>query len=209
MTVVNKHTKIISAAIKVFAKKGFFTARISDIAKEAKVADGTIYIYFNNKYDILLSIFEEEIGKIFEKTQNLLAKEEDPRRMLEIYTNQYFKAMKKNKNLGEVIHIELRQTNKVIKNYRNNQFNSYLNIVADIIIKGQDQGIFRSDIIPDVAKSWFVWVLKWSLRPVWVLAPVLPTSNIPRLVRPSATTAMICLQALTCCYVCANPNLPK
>ena len=64
MTVVNKHTKIISAAIKVFAKKGFFTARISDIAKEAKVADGTIYIYFNNKYDILLSIFEEEIGEM-------------------------------------------------------------------------------------------------------------------------------------------------
>lgn len=166
MTVVNKHTKIISAAIKVFAKKGFFTARISDIAKEAKVADGTIYIYFNNKYDILLSIFEEEIGKIFEKTQNLLAKEEDPRRMLEIYTNQYFKAMKKNKNLGEVIHIELRQTNKVIKNYRNNQFNSYLNIVADIIIKGQDQGIFRSDIIPDVAKRIYFGALDEVTR-VW------------------------------------------
>ncbi len=64
MKAENKHSKIISAATKVFAKKGFFTARISDIAKEAKVADGTIYLYFNNKYDILLSVFEEEIGKI-------------------------------------------------------------------------------------------------------------------------------------------------
>ena len=150
MTVVNKHTKIISAAIKVFAKKGFFTARISDIAKEAKVADGTIYIYFNNKYDILLSIFEEE----------------DPCRMLEIYTNQYFKAMKKNKHLGEVIHIELRQTNKLIKNYRNNQFNSYLNVVADIIRKGQNQGIFRPDIIPDVAKRIYFGALDEVTR-VW------------------------------------------
>jgi len=166
MTVVNKHTKIISAAIKVFAKKGFFTARISDIAKEAKVADGTIYIYFNNKYDILLSIFEEEIGKIFDKTQKLLAEEEDPCRMLEIYTNQYFKAMKKNKNLGEVIHIELRQTNKLIKNYRNNQFNSYLNVVADIIRKGQNQGIFRPDIIPDVAKRIYFGALDEVTR-VW------------------------------------------
>ena len=64
MRISDKHNKIIQAAIKVFARKGFFSARISDIAKKAKVADGTIYLYFNNKYDILISIFEEEIGKI-------------------------------------------------------------------------------------------------------------------------------------------------
>jgi TetR/AcrR family fatty acid metabolism transcriptional regulator len=166
MTVVNKHTKIISAAIKVFAKKGFFTARISDIAKEAKVADGTIYIYFNNKYDILLSIFEEEIGKIFDKTQKLLSEEEDPARMLEIYTNQYLLAMKKNKNLGEVIHIELRQTNRLIKDYRNNKFCAYLNIIADIIRQGQSQKVFRSDIIPDVAKRIYFGALDEVTR-VW------------------------------------------
>ncbi len=166
MTVVNKHTKIISAAIKVFAKKGFFTARISDIAKEAKVADGTIYIYFNNKYDILLSIFEEEIGKIFDKTQKLLLEEEDPCRMLEIYTRQYLQAMKKNKNLGEVIHIELRQTNRLIKDYRNNKFCAYLNIIADIIRKGQSQKIYRPDIIPDVAKRIYFGALDEVTR-VW------------------------------------------
>ena len=166
MVVVNKHAKIISAAIKVFAKKGFFTARISDIAKEAKVADGTIYIYFNNKYDILLSIFEEEIGKIFDTTQKLLAEEQDPQEMLKIYVNQYLKAMKKNKNLGEVIQIELRQTNKVIKNYRKNEFSAYTNIIAEIIKKGQDQGIYRPDILPDVAKRVFFGALDEVSR-VW------------------------------------------
>ena len=89
MKAENKHSKIISAATKVFAKKGFFTARISDIAKEAKVADGTIYLYFNNKYDILLSVFEEEVGKIVEKTSKLLSNEDDPTKMLEIYTVQH------------------------------------------------------------------------------------------------------------------------
>ena len=64
MKTLNKHGKIINAATKVFAKKGFFNARISDIAKEAKVADGTIYLYFDNKFDILLSVLEEEIGKL-------------------------------------------------------------------------------------------------------------------------------------------------
>ena len=82
MKAANKHSKIIQAATKVFAKKGFFNARISDIAKEAKVADGTIYLYFNNKYDILLSVFEEEVGKIVEKTDKLLSTENDPKKML-------------------------------------------------------------------------------------------------------------------------------
>ncbi len=74
--------------------------------------------------------------------------------------------MKKNKNLGQVIHIELRQTNKLIKDYRNNKFSGYLNIVADIIRQGQDQGVFRSDIIPDVAKRILFGVLDEVTR-VW------------------------------------------
>lgn len=108
MKAENKHIKIISAATKVFAKKGFFTARISDIAKEAKVADGTIYLYFNNKYDILLSVFEEEVGKIVDATKQLIAKETDPVEMLKVYINQHLQAMKKNRYLAEVIQIELR-----------------------------------------------------------------------------------------------------
>ncbi len=148
----NKHTKIISAATKVFAKKGFFTARISDIAKEAKVADGTIYLYFNNKYDILLSVFEEEVGKIVENTKILIAKEDDPAEMLKVYITQHLLAMKKNRYLAEVIQIELRQTNKVIKTYRDNKFTEYISIIADIIQKGQQANRYKSDINPEIAK---------------------------------------------------------
>jgi TetR/AcrR family fatty acid metabolism transcriptional regulator len=166
MKAENKHSKIISAATKVFAKKGFFTARISDIAKEAKVADGTIYLYFNNKYDILLSVFEEEVGKIVEKTEKLLSNEEDPKKMLEIFTIQHLMAMKKNKNLAEVIQIELRQTNKVIKDYRNNKFNEYIGIIADIIKKGQETGIYRPDVKPDIAKRIYFGALDEVSR-VW------------------------------------------
>ena len=166
MKAENKHSKIISAATKVFAKKGFFTARISDIAKEAKVADGTIYLYFNNKYDILLSVFEEEVGKIAEKTDRLLSKEEDPTKMLEIFTIQHLMAMKKNKNLAEVIQIELRQTNKVIKDYRNNKFDDYTSIIADIIKMGQKTGVYKADIKPDIAKRIFFGALDEVSR-VW------------------------------------------
>ncbi len=166
MKAENKHSKIISAATKVFAKKGFFTARISDIAKEAKVADGTIYLYFNNKYDILLSVFEEEVGKIVENTEKLLSLEDDPRKQLEIFAIQHLLAMKKNRHLAEVIQIELRQTHKIIKEYRDNNFSNYTGIIAEIIRNGQKSGIYRSDIKPDLAKRAFFGALDEISR-VW------------------------------------------
>jgi TetR/AcrR family fatty acid metabolism transcriptional regulator len=149
----DKHLKIIRAATKVFAKKGFFNARISDIAKEAKVADGTIYLYFNNKFDILLSVFEEEIGKLIEQVTLLLQKEDNPRRMLEIFIANHLEEMKKNRNLAEVIHIELRQTSKLIRDYRKNKFSDYLDLIASIIEHGQQNGIFRQDVHPEIAKQ--------------------------------------------------------
>jgi len=152
MKSADKHSKIIRAATKVFAKKGFFNARISDIAKEAKVADGTIYLYFNNKFDILISVFEQEIGKLIEQVKVLIDEEDNPQKMLEIFITRHLTEMKKNKNLAEVIQIELRQTNKIIRDYRNNNFSEYVNIISTIIKKGQEQGIYRKDILPGIAK---------------------------------------------------------
>jgi len=149
----DKHRKIIPAATKLFAKKGFFTARISDIAKEAKVADGTIYLYFNNKLDILLSVFEQELDKLIDQVIALLEKETDPQAKLRIFITNHLEEMKKNRYLAEVIHIELRQTSKLIREYRKNTFNEYLAIIARIITDGQDAGVFRQDISPQVARQ--------------------------------------------------------
>ncbi len=152
MKSADKHNKIIRAATKVFAKKGFFNARISDIAKEAKVADGTIYLYFNNKFDILISVFEQEIGRLVDQVSDLIAKEDDPHKMLEIFIFKHLVEMKKNRNLAEVIQIELRQTNKVIRDYRDNKFSEYINIISTIIKQGQKEKIYRQDIQPGLAK---------------------------------------------------------
>lgn len=168
MKSVNKHSKIIRAATKVFAKKGFFNARISDIAKVAKVADGTIYLYFNNKFDILLSVFEEEIGNLIDQVKKLLAEEDDPRKMLEIFARKHLTVMKKNKNLAEVIQIELRQSAKLIKDYRNNKFSEYINIISTIIKLGQEQSIYRASIKPGIAKRAFFGALDEISR-IWAV----------------------------------------
>lgn len=152
MKSIDKHKKIIRAATKVFAKKGFFNARISDIAKEAKIADGTIYLYFKNKFDILISVFEQEMGKLIDQIADLLAEETDPQKKLDIFILNHLEELKKNRNLADVIHVELRQTHKLIRDYRKNVFSNYLNIVAGIIREGQEKGIYRQDVNPDVAK---------------------------------------------------------
>jgi TetR/AcrR family fatty acid metabolism transcriptional regulator len=169
MKTADKHSKIIQAATKVFAKKGFFNARISDIAKEAKVADGTIYLYFNNKFDILISVFEEEIGGLIEQVSKILALEPDPRKQLEIFATRHLTMMKKNKNLAEVIQIELRQSAKLIKEYRNNKFSEYIDIISTIIKAGQAQGLYRADIKPGIAKRAFFGALDEISR-VWSLS---------------------------------------
>lgn len=169
MKATDKHSKIIHAATKVFAKKGFFNARISDIAKEAKVADGTIYLYFNNKFDILISVFEEEIGDLIHQVTTALAIEPDPRKKLEIFATKHLTIMKKNKNLAEVIQIELRQSAKMIKEYRNNKFSEYIDIISAIIKEGQAQNIYRADIKPGIAKRAFFGALDEISR-VWSIS---------------------------------------
>jgi TetR/AcrR family fatty acid metabolism transcriptional regulator len=165
----DKHEKIIQAAIKVFAKKGFFSARISDIAQKAKVADGTIYLYFNNKYDILISIFEEEIGKIIKEVKNLIDQEDDPRKMLEIFAMEHMRMVRDRRNLAEVLQMELRQSNKFMREYRNTKFIEYVDIVSKIIRKGQEMNIFRKEVMPGVAKRAMFGALDETAR-LWILS---------------------------------------
>lgn len=169
MKVADKHKKILQAAIKVFAAKGFFSARISEIAKEANVADGTIYLYFNNKYDILVTIFEEEMGKIIAKIKNELTLHEDPRKKLAIFAEFHLGIVEENRHLAEVIQVELRQSSKFMKEYRNKKFAEYLNIISSIVREGQEKGLFKKDVSPGIFKRAFFGAIDEMSR-FWVLS---------------------------------------
>jgi TetR/AcrR family fatty acid metabolism transcriptional regulator len=173
MKSADKHSKIIRAAVKVFAKKGFYSARISDIAKVAKVADGTIYLYFNNKFDILLSVFDTEIGKLISEVKELIEKEDNPCRMIEIFAIKHLTMLKDNRSLAEIIQMELRQNNKLIKEYRINKFSEYVDIISAIIHKGQDMNLFSKKVQPGVAKRAFFGALDEMAR-LWILSPKPP-----------------------------------
>ena len=169
MKVANKHGRIIQAAIKVFARNGFFNSRIAEIAKEANVADGTIYLYFNNKYDILITIFEEEMGKIIASVKQELSKTDNPCEKLEIFALQHLSLVEKNKDLAEIIQVELRQSSKFMKEYRNRKFAEYLQIISNIVKEGQKKGLFRKDVMPGIFKRAYFGALDEMSR-FWVLS---------------------------------------
>jgi len=166
---IDKHSRIINAALKVFAAKGFYNTRISEIAHEAKVADGTIYLYFKNKDDILISLFEEEFGNICKMVQKELNKTSDPAEKLRIFALRYLNLILDNRNLAEVIQVELRQSSKFMREYVNKIFMEYLNLVSTIIKEGQEKGVFRKDIAPGIAKRAFFGALDEMAR-YWVLS---------------------------------------
>jgi TetR/AcrR family fatty acid metabolism transcriptional regulator len=164
-----KYLRIIKAATKIFAKKGFFKAKVADIAKEAQVADGTIYLYFENKDDILISLFEEQMQLVLENMRRELSKEHDAVKKIERFAVTHLKLIESNKNVAEIIQVELRQSTKFMKEYKNERFMEYLNLIADIIEEGQEEGIFNRSIIPNIAKRAFFGALDEMSR-FWVLS---------------------------------------
>jgi TetR/AcrR family fatty acid metabolism transcriptional regulator len=165
----DKFNRIIQAAVKVFARKGFYNAKIAEIAREAQVADGTIYLYFQNKDDILINLFEVKMDLILQNMREKLALEKNPLKKVEIFALQHLKMMENSKDLSEVIQVEMRQSSKFMKEYKNEKFFEYLRIFSDIVEQGQKEGIFRPDIIPGIAKRAFFGALDEMSR-YWVLS---------------------------------------
>lgn len=165
----DKHKRIMQAALKVFARKGFYTSRVSEIAKEAGVADGTIYLYFKNKDDILISIFEEEMERMIKSMKDEIDKVEDTCEKIKVFALKHLNMISETQDWAEVVQVELRQSSKFMREYVNELYVRYLNIFASIIREGQEKGIFRDDINTGIAKRSFFGALDEMGR-YWVLS---------------------------------------
>jgi len=164
-----KRDLIVEAAVQVFAEKGFHQARISDIATRAGVADGTIYLYFKNKEDLLLSIFEEKMDELLDGMHAALDGIEDPLDRVRRFAQHHFLQVRDNRAAAEVLQVELRLSNKFLKEYRPEKLWDYLNIFADIVRSGQHAGLFRPEIDPFIAMWGFFGGLD-EIAMQWVLA---------------------------------------
>jgi TetR/AcrR family fatty acid metabolism transcriptional regulator len=165
----DKRTRITEAAIEVFAERGFSQARVSDVARRAGVADGTIYLYFKSKDDLLLSVFEEKMDFMLEGLREALVGCDDPPEQIRRFTRFHFEQVRTNRAAAEVLQLELRMSRKFLKEYRPEKLWSYLGMFRSILLEGQRRGVFRGDVDPFIA-MWSFFGAMDELGVQWVLA---------------------------------------
>jgi len=163
-----KRLLIIESAVKVFARKGFYNASVSEIAREAGIADGGMYTYFGGKDDLLISLFEYKMEDILTRFNSHLKDISDPLIKLKEFIKVYFQLIQEDKNLAEVFQVELRQSSKFLKDYHNQKFIDYLNLIAGILQDGINIGFFNPAIDIDITKIMIFGALDEMARQ-WIL----------------------------------------
>jgi len=149
----SKRERLLKAAIKVFARDGFFKAKVEEIARHAGVATGTTYLYFKNKDDLLISIFEEEMTPIIERIKAELSNQTSPEERISTFISRHFAMVEQNPDLALLLEVELRQSNKFLHEYQGSTFKEYLDLIGEAFADGQQDGTFRQDIHPSIFKQ--------------------------------------------------------
>ncbi len=171
----DKRERILRAAIKVFARKGFYATRVSEIAKAAGVADGTIYLYFKNKDAVLVSIFEDRIGKLIEVLRAEIEKAEGVEAKIRTIIELQLGLLEGQRDLAEVITVNLRQSSRLLKQYAAPMFREYLEVIAAVFREGQKSGDVRSGLSPLIMARG-LWGELDGIALTWALADGEPSN---------------------------------
>jgi TetR/AcrR family fatty acid metabolism transcriptional regulator len=155
----DKRQRILHAAVRVFAKKGYHGAKVAEIARKADVADGTIYLYFRNKEDILVSLFDEVMVEHLEQAREELgAVSGAPARLLAI-ARHHLRVMGANRDLAVVFQVELRQSTHFMVRFTASWLQDYFALLGEVIQQGQQEGSLRADLPRKVATKAFFGAL--------------------------------------------------
>jgi TetR/AcrR family fatty acid metabolism transcriptional regulator len=149
--IADKREAILRAAIKVFAQKGYFNSKVADIAKEAGIADGTVYLYFKSKDEILHSIFDRAMEEFIAEGKREIAEIERADERLKRIAQLHLEKLGADRDLAVVFQVELRGSTKFMEEFSGGGFAEYLDIIQQTIAEGQKSGVFRSDLKPITA----------------------------------------------------------
>lgn len=165
-----KYERILEAALRVFAAKGFHEAKVTEIARTAGVADGTIYLYFKNKDDLLISLFESRLEQINSGLRSELAETSSPRVQVECFVRYHLRLAEQSPELTAFITVELRRSGKFIKEYAKEQLAEYLDQLGEILDRGKRDGSFRAEVSTGILKHLVFGALDHTCQ-IWVVNP--------------------------------------
>ncbi|WP_252314742.1 TetR/AcrR family transcriptional regulator [Sinobaca sp. H24] len=148
-----KYEQIIEAAVDVIAENGYYNSQVSKIAKRAGVADGTIYLYFANKEDVLISVFEEKMGQFITNIKDELTSRLSVEEKLHSLVANHFRQLSLSRNLAIVTQLELRQSSSHLRKQINDILKEYLIIMDGLIEEGKATGVFSDDLNEKLARQ--------------------------------------------------------
>jgi TetR/AcrR family fatty acid metabolism transcriptional regulator len=148
----DKRARILDAAIKVFAERGFHSATVAEIARAAGVADGTIYLYFKGKDDLLLRLFDEKMTELLAEAKAALGQEPTAPGKLRRFIQLHLTAVERNPELAAVLIVEMRQSAQFLKAADRQKLAAYVDLIAEVVRSGQETGELDGNISPATVK---------------------------------------------------------
>jgi TetR/AcrR family fatty acid metabolism transcriptional regulator len=174
----DKRAAILRAAIQVFAHNGYFNSKVADIAREAGVADGTVYLYFKSKEDILHSIFDRSMEEAICEAKRQLAAITDAREKLRRIAMLHLERLGADRDLAVVFQVELRGSTKFMEEFSAAGLAEYLGLIRQAFEEGQAAGIFRAELnakvvakilfgaLDEMATNWILSKRRYKLAPL-------------------------------------------
>ena len=174
----DKREAILRAATSVFAHNGYFNSKVADIAREAGVADGTVYLYFKSKEDILHSIFDRNVEEALDAARKRIERVTDPKEKLRQIATLHLERLSADRDLAVVFQVELRGSTKFMEEFSAAGFAEYLALIRATFEEGQRAGIFRADLnakvvakilfgaLDEMATNWILSKRRYKLAPM-------------------------------------------
>ena len=165
----DKREAILRAATSVFAHNGYFNSKVADIAREAGVADGTVYLYFKSKEDILHSIFDRSVEEALGAARKQIESVSDPKEKLRQIALLHLERLGADRDLAVVFQVELRGSTKFMEEFSAAGFAEYLALIRAVFEEGQQAGLFRSELNAKVVAKIFFGALD-EMVTNWILS---------------------------------------
>lgn len=165
----DKYGRILEAAVEVIAESGYFQARVTDIAARAGVADGTIYLYFKNKEQVLMAAIDSAFAAFLERARADLSRTQEPRQRLRRLAHLHLETLGANRSLAIVFQTELRQSAKFLSQFSHHRLVEYFDLIRQIVREGQRAGDFRRELSDKIVANCFFGALD-EMVTSWILS---------------------------------------
>ncbi|HVY78459.1 MAG TPA: TetR/AcrR family transcriptional regulator [Solirubrobacterales bacterium] len=172
---VDKRRQILDAAVRVFARQGFYATRVSDIADEAGVAYGLVYHYFKSKDEVLNELFSERWSLLLAAIEEADREGSDPRAKLEAVAGFIVDSYRHDPELMKVIIVEVTRAANSFGRTHLAEIRRAYDSIAKIVADGQEAGVFRRDVDANFASMAFYGAVE-QLLSGWIFA-VIPAAD--------------------------------